>query len=375
MLNINRLGERLREERERQGLTLEDICQRTHIRRRYLEALENGDYSIMPGEVYLKGFLRSYGEALGLNGWDLVAEYNKLRAQAEAEDKDVAGSQNKREEEDRQQGEPAQVRGTMIQNPIMLPAKERYLRNKTKQDRRLIFLSLLVLGAALVYFFLVPNGAQAPGPEQIIEVPETGGGTLKVTETAAGGGVESRAPQVEEATQVPAPVPAASEPVKKQVENVAEGEDTAKGVSLLEQTNKSQMPVAVGITAKEDCWLEIYQDGELTFTRVLKAGESKLVTAEQRIQIRFGNPDGVEVFHNGEVLTDLGSNVQTRVFTEYTNYTIQDLRRQEQPEQQPEQPEALSETEAVKEAGNTTDSQNLSEIDLENTEGELSWND
>jgi cytoskeleton protein RodZ len=72
-----RIGEALREERERQGLTLEDLGGRTKIRTRYLRALENEDWDILPGPAYVRGFLRTYASTLGLDAEDLVDDYRE----------------------------------------------------------------------------------------------------------------------------------------------------------------------------------------------------------------------------------------------------------------------------------------------------------
>lgn len=54
------VGDILRGEREKQGLTIEDIARETSIRDIYLEAIEKGDYDSLPGDVYAKGFIRNY---------------------------------------------------------------------------------------------------------------------------------------------------------------------------------------------------------------------------------------------------------------------------------------------------------------------------
>ncbi|MBO6246234.1 MAG: helix-turn-helix domain-containing protein, partial [Anaerovibrio sp.] len=52
------LGDILRREREKQGLTIKDIENETSIRSLYIEAIEKGDYDHLPSDVYTKGFIR-----------------------------------------------------------------------------------------------------------------------------------------------------------------------------------------------------------------------------------------------------------------------------------------------------------------------------
>jgi cytoskeletal protein RodZ len=70
------IGNSLREARLRQGLDFPRIEEDTKIRGKYLRALEDESFEALPGETYVKGFLRSYAEYLGLDGQLYVDEYN-----------------------------------------------------------------------------------------------------------------------------------------------------------------------------------------------------------------------------------------------------------------------------------------------------------
>src|SRR5919201_5420831 len=70
------IGNSLREARLRQGLDLPEIEQGTKIRSKYLRALEDEQFELLPAQTYVKGFLRSYAEYLGLDGQLYVDEYN-----------------------------------------------------------------------------------------------------------------------------------------------------------------------------------------------------------------------------------------------------------------------------------------------------------
>ena len=61
------LGETLQRARQARGITIEDAERATRIPRRYLEALEQGNFAILPAPVYARGFLRSYSGYLGLD--------------------------------------------------------------------------------------------------------------------------------------------------------------------------------------------------------------------------------------------------------------------------------------------------------------------
>jgi cytoskeleton protein RodZ len=69
------IGETLREARMRQRLDITDVEAQTKIRAKYLRALENEDFAMLPGSTFVKSFLRTYAEFLGLDPHLLVEEY------------------------------------------------------------------------------------------------------------------------------------------------------------------------------------------------------------------------------------------------------------------------------------------------------------
>src|SRR5512132_3665661 len=70
------IGNSLREARVRQQLELGEVELATKIRARYLKALEEEQFDALPAQTYVKGFLRTYADFLGLDGQLYVDEYN-----------------------------------------------------------------------------------------------------------------------------------------------------------------------------------------------------------------------------------------------------------------------------------------------------------
>jgi cytoskeleton protein RodZ len=70
------IGNSLREARVRQHLELTEIELATKIRSRYLRALEEENFEALPAQTYVKGFLRTYADYLGLDGQLYVDEFN-----------------------------------------------------------------------------------------------------------------------------------------------------------------------------------------------------------------------------------------------------------------------------------------------------------
>jgi cytoskeletal protein RodZ len=75
------LGQKLRETREQHNFSLEQVARDTHISKQYLEALEQEQFSTIPGETYIIGFLRNYAEYLSLNPEEIVSLYKNIQIQ------------------------------------------------------------------------------------------------------------------------------------------------------------------------------------------------------------------------------------------------------------------------------------------------------
>ena len=71
------VGEILRKEREKQGKTIRQIQRQTKIGEKILKALESNDFSSLPPAPFIKGFIRSYSQALGLDSARLVAIFRR----------------------------------------------------------------------------------------------------------------------------------------------------------------------------------------------------------------------------------------------------------------------------------------------------------
>ncbi|MBC1292745.1 helix-turn-helix domain-containing protein [Listeria booriae] len=72
---MTELGEKLKQARHAKGLSLDDLQQITKIQKRYLVAIEEGNYAVMPGKFYARAFIKQYAEAVDLNSEELFQEF------------------------------------------------------------------------------------------------------------------------------------------------------------------------------------------------------------------------------------------------------------------------------------------------------------
>lgn len=74
---VENFGLYLKHERELRGVPLEEIAEVTKIHIRFLEALENNEFERLPGEVFIKGYIRSYAKVIGFDSEEMVNAYDE----------------------------------------------------------------------------------------------------------------------------------------------------------------------------------------------------------------------------------------------------------------------------------------------------------
>jgi hypothetical protein len=144
------IGATLREARMRQRIDITDMEVRTKIRAKYLRALENEEWDLLPGPTYVRSFLRTYADALDLDSKGLVEEYKLRHDPQEAAELHPIRRQTPRER-DRGRRAPGAGGGGFPRGAAIG----------------------LVLAAIIVALFLVGRGAEddSAGPERQPPVP------------------------------------------------------------------------------------------------------------------------------------------------------------------------------------------------------------
>jgi cytoskeleton protein RodZ len=119
------IGDTLREARMRQKIDISEIEAKTKIRAKYLRAIENEEFDLLPGTTFAKSFLRTYADALGLDAHRLVEEY---RTQYEPRDESelpqfapqTGAPGGRRERRERRYDRPPPGRGAFVLAAIVL---------------------------------------------------------------------------------------------------------------------------------------------------------------------------------------------------------------------------------------------------------------
>ncbi len=86
---MKEIGDYLHQVREEKKISLKEIQEATKISMRYLEAIDIGNFEAIPGEVYRKGFMVNFANAIGLDGQEILNRYNQIKAAQEEEIRQV----------------------------------------------------------------------------------------------------------------------------------------------------------------------------------------------------------------------------------------------------------------------------------------------
>lgn len=232
------VGTILKEARLAKGLSIADAEQATSVRARYLEAVENDEYEKTPGEVFLKGIIRNYGNYLGLDGLELVKLYKANHQGVAAENINSAGIR-----------EVEKVR-------LNIQLKEKRDIGSGTGRFEMPRLPMKQIAAGLAVVVLLGIG--------YVAVP-------KVIDYF------KNMPQVEQ----------------KQEEVQANASTAVKPPSILDK-------VQVEMEAKDSCWTEVTADGKEVFVGMLNAKDKRTFEAKDKIVVKYGNIGAMKLIVNGQ---------------------------------------------------------------------------
>jgi hypothetical protein len=85
-------GDRFKKARQSQGVSLDQIAFETRIGIRFLQAIENEDFHLLPGGIFNRGFIRTYAGRVGLDADQVVAEYERISGHRPSVDIETASS-------------------------------------------------------------------------------------------------------------------------------------------------------------------------------------------------------------------------------------------------------------------------------------------
>jgi cytoskeletal protein RodZ len=248
---MTNFGASFKKARESKGISLDQIAKHTRISTRFLTAIENEEFQLLPGGVFNRGFVRSFAEAVGLDPDQAVADYERMVSVRE----------------------PSDTLTSAAPGPV-------------KAGRHLYPIAVGILAIAIAVFYVVTRDSGRNA-----EAPATPAGPTQAVTTAA---------LVEPAPAPAEPAPSESSPA---VAAVTSPSNSALGLTLdIEAREKTWIKVTS-------------DGNSVNAGEVLEPGMIRKFTAENSINISIGNAAGLSLKINDMPLKPLGKRGEVRSVT------------------------------------------------------------
>lgn len=285
------LGEQLRRAREAKGLSLDQAERATGIRKRFLQAMEDGRFDALPGEIQLRGFMRNYAGQVGLNGDELIATYErriKPSPQGTAPPGTAPKSASPVQPSPLRPAGPQPVRPPTAPTAQTQPAGMAQKPSNTRPlwlaqwpawmtvERILIAIAILMVICIVVLVILLltspANGEAAPAPQP------TAARTRPVAPTAPPATVEATVAAMQTNTAITS---------------------SAKLTATADY-------VQVALAASEHVWVRVMTDGKTAFEGMFAPNQLLKWEAKEILVVETGNGAGLNASFNGKPLGAFG---------------------------------------------------------------------
>jgi cytoskeleton protein RodZ len=287
---MSSVGAYLREQRQRKGLSLDEVARATRVGARYLEALEADQFSSLLAPVFTRGFIRAYCQAVSVAPDDALRLY------------------------DRGIGVSARTRGHPLQRKGGSPAERR-----PGGTVLMSLVLLVVLGVALfAVTLLLPSGGDRPSRRSAAPRPAPDPPDAEARATTGPAERPAEAPGIAPPhPTATGPAPAAPVAPSARAAPSATATSPSESASLVTERRLSPSPAALGgpapgtpyrlvARARETTWLQVrMEDGRLT-EETIPAGEVREWISDRPFVLTVGNAAGVTLELNGRPLPPLG---------------------------------------------------------------------
>jgi cytoskeletal protein RodZ len=303
VLALTELGQRLRQERESKGLSLEDLQKLTKIQKRYLLGIEEGNYEVMPGKFYVRAFIKQYCEAIGLDTDAIFEEYKSDIPSTQTEDMPQQLSRVRSRKEIPQHTKGVSkaydylptvlvVAGVVVVGIIIWVIAQNIVSDKNKEQAN----------------------QEAPNSEvQQSNTQEETNETTAKNDNSKSEDEQSAADKKEQEKEKAEKEKVAKEKAEKEKAEKEKKDSGKQEYKEVQKTGRSATYALSGTDAfnlevtstQADTWLDVKNGkGNAFFSSILKKGETKEfdLTKETEARVNIGYSPGVELKVNGKAV-------------------------------------------------------------------------
>jgi cytoskeleton protein RodZ len=267
-------GEKLKLEREKRKITLDQISASTKIGTRMLQALEGDKFSQLPGGIFNKGFVRAYARVVGLDEDQTVADYLQASGEAAPPGPEMA------------------ARETSVRETEQRISRLEAISDTPSRPLPWGLFAVILLAVALVLSLLSHRRREQ---ERLAARPAA---VSSQTNAASPTGESGSALQP---SPVSAPMNAAATPTSVPGDKslVAPGQTSP---ASSEATLSAAGEFTVLIQAREESWVSVTVDGKPTPSELLEPGNQRTIRAHNKVVVKTGNSGAVDFRLDGRKL-------------------------------------------------------------------------
>ncbi|MGM9905352.1 helix-turn-helix domain-containing protein [Lactobacillus sp.] len=292
------IGEQLRKAREAKGLSISDIEKATKIQSRYLEAIENNEFDKLPGDFYVRAFIRQYAQIVGLDGKELLSQYQgEVANEVTNEVSQPAESPAQEVHEEAEVPAPAEPAEKETVRPVSRPAKREIAEEPAKDAKWRKLVPRLALGCGIALLLLI-------GGMVVANMRKTGSSSQKEN---AGSSVTITSKKSSSKKSS-----SASSSSKKKTSSIKVA--SLGGSSYRVTGIKSSTPLVVR-SSKQSIYYYVSVDNVITNQGTLQSGEKHTETVKkgQTLIVYLGTDTGVTVTVGGKKIPFTPINGTTRL--------------------------------------------------------------
>ena len=317
------VGAYLREIRERQGISIDEIARSTRVLHHYLEVLESDDLASLPAPVFAKGFIRAYCQVLGIPADEPIRLYEQRASQIrpKATERVVERAPQRAPERPAERitervivapapaPPPPPPRPSLL--PAPTPAQQAHVAAVERRDSKsrgavlISFVLLVVMGAALYAVTMALQSGRDDANATATPVAVTAPEPAPMPEPAPTGPAE--APQQPVAAQRPvaAQQPAAAQPPKPQPQPAPPA--VAPTVSATSASAAVASPYRLVARTTETTWIRVRTEDGRTTEETIPPNEVREWVSNGPFVLTIGNAGGVSLELNGRPVPRLGA--------------------------------------------------------------------
>ncbi|CAI2655563.1 hypothetical protein AKUH4B412M_05350 [Apilactobacillus kunkeei] len=271
------IGKSLHDARVAKGMSIDDIQKITKIQKHYLEAIEQGNFAELPGDFYVRAFIKQFADTVGVNGIELLNEHDDSLPDTQSEE--YADEVSKDDVNSR-------------------------VASRSREQRKDSFRKAIPTIGIIVAILVVVCGVWAV----VVHTNSSSQTSISSSSVSVTGSSESSTSKTDNK--------------KKEDKKSTEGKTTIKEVNATKYNVTGQKENTVTLKATGRAWSSIMADNKTLFQGSQNSGDKKdvkLPADTKSVNISLGNTQGAKILVNGtELKYDKSTPLTTQITLEFS---------------------------------------------------------